>query len=116
METSFYTGLIVEESLDDSRVLNDFKILKVEITKEKNPADRWHMYTIEVSKKEIERISKEIKPKLWYANFWKDNELLVVFKNKIFTLDRYDTKTRKEAIEYGLAQGIPRKQLDFKGD
>lgn len=109
-----YIGLIIEESLEDNQILNDFKIRKVEITKDRKVEDRWHMYTIEASHKEIERLSKGIKGKLWYADFWKENEGLIVFRNKIFRVDPLNKKSWKEAIEYGLALGIPKKQLDFK--
>ncbi len=111
-----YKGAIVEESLEDSRILNILKKIDMEITKDSKASDRWHMYTVEISKKDIEKIAKEIKPKLWYAHFWKENELIVVFRRKIFILNRYDQKSWKEAIEYGLKRGIPKKQLDFKMD
>ncbi len=114
MKASLYTGLIVEESLEDSRILNTFKILHVEITKDLKPEDRWHIYTVEASQKEIEKLSKWIKPTLWFVHFWRQNELLVVFPNKIFSLERSNEKNWKEAIGYGLALGIPRKQLNFK--
>lgn len=35
-----YKGTIVEESLSDNRVLNDFKIIGFRISKDENPIDR----------------------------------------------------------------------------
>ena len=35
----------------------------LKITKEEIPSERWHLYTIKVSKNDIENLSKNIKPK-----------------------------------------------------
>lgn len=43
--TRNYKGIIVEESLSDNRTLNDLEITRVEISKEENLQDRWHLYT-----------------------------------------------------------------------
>ena len=53
---SQYKGVIIEESLADNRILNDFKIIEFRISKEENPADRWHIYTVQVSKEDIVRL------------------------------------------------------------
>ena len=107
-----YKGVIVEESLEDSRILNNLKIIKVEITKEKNQADRWHLYTIRVSEDEIDKLSKNIKQK-WYMHFWKGRKMIVIFKNKKFEFNFDDKSTWKPAVDYGLSLGIPKEQLDF---
>jgi len=39
-----FTGIIVEESLEDDRILNDFEIVSVKISKEDEPENRWHLY------------------------------------------------------------------------
>lgn len=41
-----YIGIIVEESLDDNRILNELDVRKIHITGHKNPTDRWHMYRL----------------------------------------------------------------------
>lgn len=61
--TKDYKGIIIEESLNDNRILNDLEIIKVKISKEENPLDRWHLYTVKVSKEDIDRLSKNIKLK-----------------------------------------------------
>ena len=114
MKTSLYKGQVVEESLRNNRILNSLHITHVEITKDRNPRDRWHIYTVQMTKRDIDKLSKNLKGKHWYAHFYKGNELIVAFQNKIFRLKRSEPKTWKEAIEYGLKLGIPKKQLDFK--
>ena len=110
---SEYKGVIVEESLKDNRILNDFKIIEFRISKEENPAERWHLYTVQVSKEDIVRLSKNIKQK-WYMHFWKDGKMIVLFKGKKFILDVDNKDTWDEAIKYGLSINIPREQLDFE--
>ncbi|MGD0729495.1 MAG: hypothetical protein ABR981_05455 [Candidatus Micrarchaeaceae archaeon] len=108
-----YKGTIVEESLKDNRALNNFEIVGFEITKNKNPINRWHLYNVNISKKDIEKISKNLKSNKWYAHFWKGKEVIAVFKNKTFIFNYDKKETWKPVIEYGLSIGIPRKQLDF---
>ncbi len=107
-----YKGIIVEESLADNRILNKLKIIKLEITKEENPSDRWHLYTVQVSEKEINAFSKNIKEK-WYMHFWKGRRIIAIFKNKKFEFNFGDKATWQPAIAYGLSLGIPKEQLDF---
>jgi hypothetical protein len=48
----------------------------------------------------------------FYCHFYRGNELIVVFRKKVFKVDT-DRSTWKEAIDYGKSLGIPAKQLDF---
>ena len=107
-----YKGVIIEESLEDNIVLNNFNIVGFMITDDVIFSERWHLYTIQVSREEIEQVSKLIKSG-WYAHFWKNRNVIVVFKDRIFELN-YDDKTSwKPAVEYGLSLGIPKEQLIF---
>ncbi|MFA6082587.1 MAG: hypothetical protein WC773_04255 [Patescibacteria group bacterium] len=108
-----YTGTIVEESLDDNRLINEFNILNTRISGAENPADRWHLYKVDATKEQLEELSKHIKPQKWYAHFWCDDEMIVVFRDKMFDQKVNDKNTWEPAIRYGLSHGIPIKQLDF---
>jgi len=55
-----YIGIVVEESFDDNRILNKLDMRKMHITGHENPSNRWHMYEVNVSKKEIEELSQHI--------------------------------------------------------
>ena len=107
-----WKGCIVEESLEDNRILNEIEIVKVRITIEEEREKRWHLYNVLLSEKEIEKIHLLLK-KGWYIHFWKDDRIMVLFKDKKFSLDANDKSTWKEAITYGLSIKIPREQLDF---
>jgi hypothetical protein len=49
----------------------------------------------------------------FYVHFYKQEELVIVFKDKVFRTTT-DRSTWKEAIEYGVSRGIKEQQLDFK--
>ncbi len=112
---SEYKGVVIEESLDNPGLVESFLTQDIEITREENPQDRWHLYKVVVSPDEIEKVSRTIK-KGWYAHFWKDNDMIVIFRNKHFKIDPRNPATWKEAVEYGLSVGIPLEQLNFPAE
>lgn len=109
-----YKGYIIEESLEDNLILNNFKIIGIKITDDENPADRWHIYEVETSKEQLLKISKYLKPGKWYTHFWDSNKnIIAVFKDKNFEFNYDNKESWNEAVEYGLSLGIPKEQLDF---
>lgn len=48
----------------------------------------------------------------WYAHFFRDQELIVVYQDRVFRATG-DPSTWEEPIRYGRAHGIPLEQLDF---
>ena len=55
-----YRGIIIEESLNDNRILNNMTILKIHITTQDQKNDRWHLFEVEIEEEFIETVSKEI--------------------------------------------------------
>ena len=108
-----YKGTIVEESLEDNRVLNNFEIIGFKITDEDDPKDRWHLFNVKVSESDIKKLSKYIKSGKWYMHFWENNHIIAVFKERIFDFNHDDKSSWKEVVAYGLSLGIPIEQLDF---
>jgi hypothetical protein len=109
-----YTGTIIEESLEDNRVLNEVGIVDSRISRDENPQDRWHLYTVTVSKEEIEKLSRSIKKGTWYMHFWnKKRDIVAVFKGKTFEFNYDNKESWKDAVAYGISIGVPEKQLDF---
>jgi len=119
-----YKGVIIEESLEDKDVLKEIAILdtKVEpVTEEHNTPhlNQWTLHTVEIERGKAEDIAKKISLALdsrynnWYADF-KNNEFhYIIFKNKVFKIDRSHPEEYKKAVEYGISLGIPDYQLDF---
>lgn len=108
-----YFGTIIEESLEDNRILNEIEIISFRISKDENPDDRWHLYKAKVSREDIEKLSKYIRPGKWYMHFWEGSDVIAVFKDKTFEFNHADKTTWREAVAYGRSQGIPEEQLDF---
>jgi hypothetical protein len=108
-----YRGTIVEESLTDNRVLNEFEILKVRITNDENPENRWHLYTVITTQPQIEQLSHYLKNGTWYAHFWAGDKVIAIFLGKTFTFQHSLPTTWNDAILYGKSLGIPEEQLDF---
>ena len=107
-----YRGILIEESLNDNRILNNMVILKMHITSQEEKNDRWHLFEVEIEEKYIENVSKEIFQG-WYAHFWHGTDVIAVFFNKIIKFNYLDKNTWKNVIEYGKKLNIPEKQLDF---
>jgi hypothetical protein len=107
-----YKGVIVEESLEDNRSINDMEIISVRISDDEMPVNRWHLYTVKVSLQDIGNLSHRIKAG-WYMHFWRGNDVIAVFRDKTFMFAHDDRATWEPVVRYGIAQGIPSKQLDF---
>jgi len=120
-----YQGVIIEESLENKEVLKKIKIIstKVEpITNEhKTPwLSQWTLHTVEISDNEAKEIAEEISKSLdrnhggsWYADFKNDTHHYIIFRNKIFYIDRKSKEQYDEAKSYGISLGIPEYQVDF---
>jgi hypothetical protein len=110
--SDLYMGIVIEESLEDNRLLNNLEIINVEITEEENPDKRLHVYTVEASMEEIDELSEGLKQG-WYMHFWHNRKITAIFKEKRFEFDFDNKATWEKAINYGVSQGIPKEQLDF---
>tara|TARA_Y100000310_G_C20123763_1_gene552682 strand:- start:140 stop:535 length:396 start_codon:yes stop_codon:yes gene_type:complete len=118
-----FKGVIIEESLIDKRVLDGVEIVNTrveEVTeKHKTPwVNQWTLHTVNVSKDKVDLVAEEISESLdskhnWYADF-KDNEThYIIYRNKIFKVDRSSKGQYEEATRYGISLGIPKHQVDF---
>jgi len=111
--SELYTGCIVEESLTDNRILNTLTIAKVRISSSENPASRWHLYTVNVTHEQINKLSGSLNGPQWYMHFWRGQNIVAVFHNKTFKFSATDKSTWAPAVAHGLKLGIPAEQLDF---
>lgn len=119
-----FKGVIIEESLADTSVLNDVKILSTKIEpvtdKHKTPwVTRWTLHAVEIPAERATEIAEKISGALdrehnWYADYETDSEHYVVYRDKIFHItDRSDKKQYDAATAYGISIGIPAYQVDF---
>ena len=118
-----YKGVIIEESLEIKDILGRIKILstKVEqvIDKHKTPwLKQWTLHTVEVFEGKAESTAEEISRSLesehpWYSDFKNETTHFIIFRNKVFKIDRTSREQYDEAKEYGISLGIPPYQVDF---
>ncbi len=120
-----YQGVIIEESLADKAILQKVRIIstKVERVTDEHQTPwltRWTLHTVEIPEDQTRAIAGEISHALdyshgtsWYADFKNATHHYIIFKNKIFFIDRQSKKQYDEAKQYGLSLGIPGHQVDF---
>ena len=118
-----FEGVIIEESLKDKDILKRVKILstKVETVTEKHKTPwlkQWTMHTVEIPENEAETLAEEIRKALesehnWYADYNNETTHYIIFREKVFRIDRTSKKEYQEATDYGISIGIPDYQVDF---
>lgn len=121
-----YTGVIIEESLEDNAVLYDVKIIstKVEKVTEKHKTPwikQWTLHTVEIPADTVDAVAGKISESLdsehnWYADFKNDQFHYIIYRNKVFKIDRKNPTLYKNARDHGISLGIPEYQVDFAPD
>lgn len=118
-----FKGVIIEESLENKDILKDVKILSTETeeaTEEHKTSwiSQWTMHTVEISENQADDIAEKISKALdskhnWYADFKNDSYHYIIFRNKVFKVDRSKPEQYNDVTKYGVSLGIPDYQLDF---
>lgn len=120
-----YKGVIIEESLENTDVLKKVKIVSTKIAKvvekHKTPwLSQWTLHTVEIPESKAKQVSEKLSKSLdrshgssWYADFKNDIYHYIIFRDKIFYIDRKNKEQYDEAKHYGISLGIPEYQLDF---
>lgn len=118
-----YKGTIIEESLENKEALKDVKILstKVEpvVAKHQTPwLKQWTLHIVEIPEEKAEEIAKKLSISLdsehnWYADYKNKKWHYIIFKNRVFKIDRDSVEQYLEAKKYGISLGIPEHQVDF---
>ncbi len=118
-----YKGVIIEESLADKSVLKKVQILSTEAEqateRHRTPwVEKWTLHTVQIPDEQAEAIANEIKNSLdpdhaWYADFKNDTRHYIIFRDKVFFIDRTSKEQYDRAREHGLSLGIPAHQVDF---
>ena len=113
MQLDNYLGIIVDHSLKNQEYARQLQVLA------SRSIGSWRLLLIEVEEELSDQIKSlqenmvDIQDKCWYAHFFRQQELIVVYQDRMFRVTvQPDTWT--DAIQYGLANGIPEEQLDFQ--
>lgn len=106
---NMYKGTIIENSLENKDILD-----RVRIERHYESGD-WILDDVLVEENLINELSQSLNDGPWYIHLWKPDEdnIRVIFKNKIFNIKHSDKSTWTEAVNYGKSIGISEEQLDF---
>lgn len=120
-----YQGVIIEESLENKEILKKIKIISTKVApvtkRDQTPwINQWTLHTVEIPENEANNIAEEISESLerahggsWYADFKNDTHHYIIFRDRIFYIDRKSKKQYDEAKHYGISLGIPEYQVNF---
>lgn len=120
-----FKGVIIEESLTDKSVLSKLSIESTKVEKvtmkHKTPwLKQWTLHTVSIhSDKAVETaqllsISLDYsRGSAWYADFKNEKLHYIIFKDKVFKVDRSKKEQYQAATDYGISLGIPGYQVDF---
>ncbi len=120
-----FEGVIIEESLEDKSVLSQMKILSTKVSPvnetHKTPwVKQWTLHTVEIEADQADTIALEISKVIdishkssWYADFKNETTHYIIFRDKVFKIDRKSEEQYNEATSYGISLGIPEYQVYF---
>ncbi len=119
---NMYKGDVIEESLQDKTVLKDLTIItkRVEPVTERHQTpwlSQWTLDTIEVSDVQADDLAKKLSAALdatrhnWYVDYRNPTRHYVIFKDKVFKIDRSKKADYDAMVAYGLSIGVPDYQL-----
>lgn len=117
----FYS-IIDAASLRNPTILNDLNSVKVTVQHEpESSSNPYHfIFILRIDDDQIENIISKIQYEMmesWYAFFWSDSTLYIVFNSKKFQIslpDGWSSETYKAAQAFGKTQNIGEAYLDFK--
>ena len=118
-----YKGVIIEESLGNKKILKYIKILKTKVEKvterHKTPwIKQWTLHTVEIPENQARYIAEKISKMLdlehnWYADFKNDTHHYIIFRDRVFFIEKQSKQQYDHAKKYGISLGIPEYQIDF---
>ncbi|MCL5430153.1 MAG: hypothetical protein M1504_01590 [Candidatus Marsarchaeota archaeon] len=123
-----FKGVIIEESLDDKRILKSLKVTKTVVEKVTKAfgtpwLKKWTLDYVDIPEEDVELVSTRVSKVLsqkhrssWYADFKNGTTHYIIFKNKVFKIDRVRRAEYMKATKYGLSLGIPAHQVNFSAN
>lgn len=113
---NIYHGILVNKSFENPHFPEKFKVFAKHNSTQSDESD-WVLYGIEIPQINVNQAIKDIQTKMrenepWYAHLYNNEELIAIFKNKVFQVTP-QSKTWDEIIAFGDLLGIPSEQLTF---
>lgn len=121
-----YKGVVIEESLQDLEILKKLKVISTEVEpvteSHKTPwLKQWTLHTVEIDNNKADLVASKLSEALekeheWYADFKNKQFHYIIFRGKVFKVNRNTSIEYEKVKEYGVSLGIPDYQLDFSPD
>ena len=94
----------------DATILNKMNVTDTKV------GQTWTIHKLSVFEAEIALIASQLAPGPWYAHFWNDDSdsMIIVYKDKLFSITKSNPATWTEAIAYGKELNIPEEQFNFQ--
>ncbi len=120
-----YLGTIILESLISPAIIDGLNVTNTEVETVTDSfgtpwLKQWTLKTVEIDDNKIETIAEQISRSIdpthansWFADFANDAIHYVIFKDKVFKIDRTNPSNYESAKQYALSLGIPAHQLGF---
>ncbi len=118
-----YRGTVIEESLNDKSVISQLKIVSQEVEpvteRHKTPwIKQWTLDLVDVPESDADAIAEKLSKSLdkeyaWYTDYKNDKYHYIIYRDKVFKIDRENPFLYKEAKQYGISLNIPEYQVDF---
>ena len=120
-----YEGIVIAESLVDASVLEQVEVLESRIesassTHQTPWISQWTYLTVRIPDVKTGEVAESLSaaidpahPGAWYADFKNATHHYVIFKDKVFFIDRRKPDEYAEAQQYGISRGLPKHQADF---
>ncbi len=121
-----FKGTIIEERLDNITCLKSVAITSTRIEKVTEShttpwLKQWTLHTVAIDENKVEAVALQLSEALekeheWYADFKNKQLHYIIFRKKIFKVERNTPSEYDEVMKYGVTLGIPEYQLDFSPD
>lgn len=115
-----FKGCIIEESLEDKTLLKLCEITDSTVGHDDNPDTNagepiWTIHQVEITRSKVEELVKLLRDNLKLPNWWADisfqDEVYIVFKNKVFYGSNKDKNFVKTVRDYGKSVKLPQSQI-----
>jgi len=126
---SNYKGTVIEESLKNKEILKKLHITSTRVEKVTDAHEtpwisQWTLDDFEVLEQDAETTAEELSKSLdsnhgasWYVDFKNKMYHYIIFRDKVFCVDRKNKEQYDEAESYGRSLGIPAHQLiNYEGE
>ncbi len=118
-----FHGVIIEESLADKEVLKQVEVIstKVEPVTDRHHTpwlSQWTLHQVAVPAGKADAVAERLSVALecehpWYADFNNETTHYIIFRGRVFKINRRSKEEYDQAKQYGLSLGIAAHQVDF---